>query len=81
MIILYTDHGRNSELLARWLAYWGFDFEEKNITDLEEITPEMWPMNPPVLQIGEVYHPSGWLFDGQTLQTGKIREALKEQMA
>jgi hypothetical protein len=67
--------------LANWLDALGIEYETKNLQEAVVITDlrmeGCFEMSAPILQIGSIYHPAGWLFVDGRLQEEKIREAMQ----
>ena len=81
MIILYTTPTCPCcKRLAAWLAEKGYEFQVMDLT-IPAVLAEMriggcFELETPILQIGDMFYPSGWLFQGEVLQTGKLMEVL-----
>lgn len=80
-IILYTTPTCSKcKDLIEWLQEQGIPFETRNLQNPAVLTDlaldDMFPLEAPLLKIGSIYHPSGWLFPGGRLNAEKLWEAL-----
>ena len=81
MITLYsTPVCPRCKRLAAWLSEQGYQFDVLDLTNPVILTElrigGCFSLEAPILQIGEIYHPAGWLYQGEVLQTGRLREVL-----
>ena len=68
--------------VAVWLLAHGIVFQNRNLANSNVLTDLRldgeFSLQAPILKIGGIYHPSGWLFDGDRLREEKLQKALEE---
>jgi glutaredoxin len=81
-IVLYsTPDCPRCKRLAVWLAEQGLEFAIMDLT-IPAVLADLringcFDREAPVLQIGDKYHSTRWLYEGDVLQTGKLMEVLR----
>jgi hypothetical protein len=68
--------------LAIWLDKQGIDFTTRNLANPAVLTDLRldccFEVQAPILKVGCMYYPAGWLYEGDVLQEEKLQKALEE---